>query len=89
MLVSVIRVGRRGTNRSNVENYRCLLTEAIINTIAMHQIHIDLCTGTWFIIIPVNRHRYQNQYGHPYSFVIHFVMFLTRNTRKMQDIYVF
>ncbi len=46
---------------------------------------LGLCTGTWFIVIPVNRHLYQNRYGYPYSFD----MFLTRNIRKMQEIYVF
>ncbi len=50
---------------------------------------LGLGTGTRFIVVPVNRHRYHNRYGHSYSFDIHFDMFLTRYTRKMQEIYVF
>ncbi len=50
---------------------------------------LGLCSGTRFIVITVNRHRYQNRYGHSYSFDIHFDMFLTRYTRKMHEIYVF
>ncbi len=50
---------------------------------------VGFCTGTRFIIIPVIRYQYQNRYGHSYSFDIHFDMFLTRYTRKLQEIYVF
>ncbi len=62
----------------------------LIWQVVFHQRYkLGLCTGTWFIVIPVNRHRYQNRYGHSYSFDIHFDMFLTRYTKKMQEIYVF
>ncbi len=50
---------------------------------------VGLCTGTRLIVIPVNKHRYQNRYGHSYSFDIHFDMSLTKYTWKMQEIYVF
>ncbi len=49
---------------------------------------LGLCTSTRFIGILVNMHRYQNRYGYSYSFNIHFDMFLTRYTGKMQEIYV-
>ncbi len=61
----------------------------------MGVLQLGLFTSTQFIVILVNRHRYQNPYGHSYSFNIHFDMFLTdgycmtRYTRKMQEIYVF
>ncbi len=63
--------------------------EGMGDCVGMDAFILGLCTGTRFIVIPVNRHRYQNRYGHSYSFDIHFDMFLTRYTRKMQEIYVF
>ncbi len=45
----------------------------IMSYCVMYQ--LGLFTGSRFIVIPVNRHRYQNRYGHSYSFDIHFDMF--------------
>ncbi len=65
------------------------LTYTVQCSIATDGLQLGLCTNTRFIIIPVNRHRYQNRYDHSYSFDIHFDMFLTRYIWKMQEIYVF
>ncbi len=75
-----------GTNRRCAIRCSCPISDVSTNRRYMQ---LGLCTSTQFIIISVNRHRYQNQYGHPYSFDIHFDMFLTRNTWKMQENYFF